>query len=379
MSADRIRAARELLGLSQGELAVAAGLSQALISQLENGNRTMTESALDAIAGGTGLPSKFFVREPDPLKSDSLRFRKYRSAPAKATVRARRTFIELFDIAALLMDWSKQPTPSFPTAELSHRDAQIEDLADAARAALDIPSGEPVRHLTRALERAAIPVAPIVFADLSGDESAEFAAIGHFGLSACPQAKGRAAIGYFASSGDRQRFTLAHELGHLVLHSDGTRDSGAAEKEADTFAGAFLLPREASNELTSSLTLRDFALLKATWGVSIQALVMRAAQLGVIDDSRRVSLFKQISARGWRHNEPVKVHPEAPLLLSTLLAKRYGSESNAYTKAAADLGLPAVFLRSVVPLPNTGDQGDGRGTGSARVLEMRADARARKS
>lgn len=368
MSADRIRAARELLGMSQEQLSSAAGISQALISQIENGNRAATDQTLDAVISGTGLPKQFFARDPDPLATGSLRFRKYRSAPARATVRAKRTFIELFDIAALLMDWADRPKPSLPrAAETTTLDA-IEHFADETRARMGLGPSEPIGHLTRALERASVPVAPIAFVDLSGEESDEFAALGHFGLSACDRASGRASIGYFASSGDRQRFTLAHELGHIVLHTEGSPEPSAAELEADQFAGAFLFPRVARSEFRRDPTLRDFAHLKARWGVSIQALVMRAAALGAIDELRRVSLYKQISARGWRHNEPVLVSPEEPLLLGALLAQRYGQQRSAYTRAAADLGIPAVYLRAVVPLQDSGQSSDG--TTGARILAL---------
>lgn len=374
MSAERIKAARELLGLSQEELAGASGLSQALISQLERGNRTVTEVVLRAIAAGTGLPWSFFTKSPRMLPADSLRFRKYRTASPKDTARARRTFTELFDVARELMEWAQQPSPDLPSrAEESVLTAErIEELAEETRLALGLGLTEPIRHLTRTLERASIPIAPIVFTDLEGDEVDEVAAVGHFGLSGQTGAKGRSAIAYFPSSGDRQRFTLAHELGHLILHADNAATNGA-EQEADRFAGALLLPRQAAIDVLSErLTLRDFAALKAQWGVSIQALVMRAHHLGVIDDDRRTSLFKQISARGWRHNEPVRVKHEEPVLLGTLVNHRFAGQSGVYTKAAAALGLPAIQLRSMMPPPNRTTHSSADQGRSASIMHLPA-------
>ena len=51
---------------------------------------------------------------------------------------------------------------------------------------------------------------------------------------------------------------------------------------------------------------------------------MRCGQLGLIDPARKTSLFKQLSARGWRKNEPVRVHPESPALLAKLIEHRFG-------------------------------------------------------
>lgn len=369
MSADRIKAARELLGLSQGELASAAGLSQGLISQVERGQKAATEETLRAVAESTGLPWKFFTKELRPTTGDSLRFRKYQTASAKDTARAHRTFTELADAASDLMDWAKQPIPSLPICSPHALDwARVEVLAVETRSALGVEEDGPIRHLTRALERASVPVAPVVFADLSGEERDEVAAVGHFGLSSRSGENSRPTIGYFPSSGDRQRFTLAHELGHLVMHIDNSSD-GNQEKEADRFAGALLMPESAARRvLGPTLTLRDFAVVKSEWGISIQALVMRAFHLELIDAERRVSLYKQISARGWRRSEPVVVKNESPALLGTLISRRYGGRDNLYVRAAEDIGLPPVHLRSTMPPPKSLE---GTGDTEATVTNLR--------
>jgi hypothetical protein len=95
--------------------------------------------------------------------------------------------------------------------------------------------------------------------------------------------------------------------------------------------------------------LTDFARLKATWGVSIQALIMRGAAIGNIDDVRKRSLFVQLSQRGWRKNEPVAVGQERPLLLWKTLQSLYGVRP--YVPASEDLAIPPTVLRSIVPTP----------------------------
>lgn len=108
--------------------------------------------------------------------------------------------------------------------------------------------------------------------------------------------------------GDRQRFTVAHELGHLGLHShlgppQTAQDAAGYEKQAHYFAGAFLAPGDALLEelgnLGGRVTLQTLAKIKARWGIAIKALVMRFRNLGVIDADQARSLYKQISARGW--------------------------------------------------------------------------------
>ena len=116
--------------------------------------------------------------------------------------------------------------------------------------------------------------------------------------------------------GDRLRFSAAHELGHVLVHTESKPLSREVrEAEADTFASAFLLPREAMlDELSPALTLAGYSRIKARWGVSMQAVIRRSFDLGVIDRDRYRSLQIQISSRGWRKDEPVDIPKETPAL-----------------------------------------------------------------
>jgi hypothetical protein len=80
---------------------------------------------------------------------------------------------------------------------------------------------------------------------------------------------------------------------------------------------------------------------------------MRCGQLGLIDPARKTSLFKQLSARGWRKNEPVRVHPEPPTLLAKLIEYRFGEGMAGYRRAADALGLPVFALATLAPLTKT--------------------------
>ncbi|MCW2542227.1 MAG: helix-turn-helix domain protein [Frankiales bacterium] len=224
---------------------------------------------------------------------------------------------------------------------------QIEELAAQTRMALGLDASGPILHVTRALERGGIVVAPLALS--GGDDDTE--TVGHFGASCWPGPPDPAIVGYFhGASGDRQRFTLAHEVGHLVLHTRRTFVA-SPEDEANRFAGAFLVPRSSYAEFIGDQlpTLREFVQMKARWGVSIQALIMRGSHLGHIDDSRKTSLFKQISARGYRKVEPVTVHPEEPVLFRKLVEADAKSGKSSYTAAEDRLGLGAFTLAGLAP------------------------------
>ena len=346
---ERIRTVRHLLGISQDQLADAAGVSQALISAVESGNRQATEDLIAAVQTATATPRSFFDVAPMDLSTGTLRFRKLTNAKRSDTRRTETLVQEAYRIAGDLLRGESYRLPSLPqTTETVLSDDVIEGLAVETRDALGIDADAPVVHVTRLLERGGIAVAPLVLpgADVHPDD-----AVGHFGASLWASPAEHPLVGYFPTgAGDRQRFTLAHELGHLVLHLGRPRTTDP-ELEAHRFAGAFLLPRERMNEAlgggVSPLTLRDLAQMKARWGVSIQAIIMRGSHLGLIDSARKVSLYKQLSARGWRRYEPVSVAHEKPELLRTLLERRYGP--NPYRHAEEPLGIQTMVLRSLAP------------------------------
>lgn len=348
---ERLRTLRELLGVTQTELAKQCSISQGWISQVENGTKDPARDTLETIAAVTGTPVGFFDVAPTDVPLDSLRFRKLASASPVTTRRIHAFYSESYRVAETLLDDQGYPVPPLPFVTQDAIDDQdIEDLADATREALRLAPDRPIPHLTRALERGGVAVAPIALPDPAGKEkdSEKSPTTEHYGVSYWAGVNEHALIGYFpGSQGDRDRFTLAHEVGHAVLHTFRPR-AADAEQEANRFAGALLMPRRrAESDLTGALTLPQFARLKATWGISMQALIMRGVAVGNISDTRKRSLFVQLSQRGWRKTEPVEVGQEEPLLLWTLLTKRFGPRP--YVPGAEALAIHPTVLRSIAP------------------------------
>jgi Zn-dependent peptidase ImmA (M78 family)/DNA-binding XRE family transcriptional regulator len=125
-------------------------------------------------------------------------------------------------------------------------------------------------------------------------------------------------------NGERQRFTLAHELAHLVLRFTEMSDLDE-EKAANRFAGAFLMAKEMMYRLLgtnrTSISLGELAELKKIFKVSIAALVVRCNQLGVMTKAAYGRLWGELKARGWNSqtsNEPYKFDPEVPLRMERL-------------------------------------------------------------
>ncbi|MFC9291486.1 helix-turn-helix domain-containing protein [Streptomyces sp. NPDC057052] len=345
---ERLRTLRDLLGLTGSDLAEMTGLSQSWISQVETNAREPSEDRLRLVAEATDTPLSFFFAKPSSVPLDSLRFRKMASASRTLTRRISTFYGESFRVTEEVTSEARYPSPPLPYAtaqDLTEED--IEELAEQTRVALRLAPDKPIPHLTRALERAGVAVAPIVLPDPAGGGVTTNK---HFGVSYWAGIGETALIAYFpGQQGDRDRFTLAHELGHLVLHSFRPR-AADPEGEANRFAGALLFPRvRAALDITDRLTLEGYARLKANWGMSIQALVLRGAAVGNIGESRKKSLYVQISQRGWRKNEPVNVGQESPLLLWTLLSRLFGDKP--YLPASERLAIQPAVLRSIAPQP----------------------------
>ena len=143
---------------------------------------------------------------------------------------------------------------------------------------------------------------------------------------------------------DRVRHTLAHELGHMVLHTIALQDDAAMENEADEFAGAFLLPASEVRPQLRKFDLRHLANMKAYWKVSMAAIAVRASRLNLITPYQSRMFWMEMSRLGYRKREPNEPAPEHARMLQNMV--RYFARELEYTKddiaRALDL-LPAEF------------------------------------
>lgn len=119
---------------------------------------------------------------------------------------------------------------------------------------------------------------------------------------------------------DRKRLTVAHELGHLVLHSINIGDD--VEAEANAFAAEFLMPLEVIRPQVRNLLAPQLPDLKRQWGVSMAALIERSNRAGLMNAESRTRMYKLFSTRGWRTSEPFsdELPPERPNLVGIIPA-----------------------------------------------------------
>jgi len=339
---DRVRHARLYYGWTQEQLASLVGVSQSAIHQIEVKGQ-ISEETLASVAKATGFASWWFELGALPdLPEGTLRYRKYASAPKRDDDRVRayaRHTVEAVERLSRHADLPPLRMSAVARDENIDMD-RIETVAIEVRDWLGVGVKDPIPNLVRAVERSGVLVLGIAF-ELAKHDAVSF-------WSDFPN--GRPFV-FFSRGyvGDRQRFSIAHEIGHLVLHQLRNVDNKTAEDEANAFAGALLMPRSAAREeIDEPVTLHGLAYVKAKWGISIRALIRRSLDVGLISPTRRQSLEKQYTTRKWRADgEPVEVREEQPVLVSRLVDVTVGRGTSP-TALSKIVGLPTMSSRELV-------------------------------
>jgi Zn-dependent peptidase ImmA (M78 family) len=165
----------------------------------------------------------------------------------------------------------------------------------------------------------------------------------------------------------RSRFDAAHELGHIILHRhiDKTcitrkADFKLIEQQAHRFAGAFLLPAQSFSNDFFSPTLDTFQALKPRWGASMQFMLHRTQELGLISETQAQRLWANCARRGWRLREPLddEISVEEPRLLRRSFEMLINEEVQTRAEILSALpysprdiedlaGLPIFFLEEI--------------------------------
>lgn len=309
-NADMLATARCARSMSQAELAERLGVSQPLVGKWEAALSAPDEEQVARLAAVLAVqPAFFYVDRSRRLASMSDFYHRALSTASRGDVKAVQARCSIIDIQIdRLLSMVDMPLDRIPNIDLQALSGDIEIAAERARLAMGAPSG-PIDNLARLIEDCGAIVVDRNF------EVNEIDAL-------CRWVPELPKIFFINGSrpADRIRFSLAHELGHTILHFGRDLDHAVAERQADAFASAFLLPRsEFLRDMKGSLSLPDLAALKRKWRVSMQAIARRAHSLGAIDDSRFKSICVQMARNGWRKSEPVTVAGETPRMFGHLL------------------------------------------------------------
>lgn len=313
----RLTEAREARDLTMTALADLIGRkTPSSISHYENGRHEPSPEAMTALAEALQVPVAFFFQVPRPETRGPTFFRSMAAASKRARTRASRRIDWTWDILRFIEQHIEiapvdlPDSPEQPWQELDRAD--IESAATKLRRHWDLGDG-PISNLVWLAERFGC----VVVRDSIGNKK----------LDAHSSWCGNRTVTVLNSdkrSAVRSRFDLAHELGHLVLHRDVSdselRKSGnlkEIESQANTFAGAFLLPAESFADEACPVSLDGLLALKLRWRVSVAAMLKRSQALRLITKADATRLWKACSSRGWRKKEPYddEILPEQPRML----------------------------------------------------------------
>ncbi len=341
MLASRIARARAAAGLTLRDLADQVGLSHTAIARYEHGELVPSSETLLALARATGVKVEFFFR-PDTVDLGQPAYRTRSRLGAKALARGEAEILDQTErVVELLGFFPAPPLPPFSVPPglpaVEHFD-DVEAVACALRAAWDL-GDKPIADLVATLEARGL----LVFTT-PGDPDGRFD-----GLAAKVAGIPLVVVGA-DWPGDRQRFTLAHELGHLVL-AGRLPPPLDEERACNRFAGAFLAPRPAVwtelGQTRRRLEARELLALKHEYGLSMAAWVFRARDAAVIEQGTFEVLQRTFRARGWHKEEPGDPLPaERPSHFHQLVLRALAEDLIGEAKAAELVGSSLTAFRA---------------------------------
>jgi Zn-dependent peptidase ImmA (M78 family) len=306
--------------MTKAELANLASIHRQTITALLAGKVKTDSKAFQSILEILKLPSSFFISEEkqfDPFYGHA--YRSYASATQKDKKQIEAIQKILQKGLSLIGEYYELPVANLIYQDLvffrksnnwSKHAEQIELLSQKLREHWGI-GVQPIYQLLTHIENNGIPSVVLHHEEFNHvDASSFWIPVSHdLDIPLLLSTKGS------KKTAVRMRFDFAHELGHLVLHKSIDWDLYAKdrtfhkqiESEANYFASAFLMPKEAFLKDVEGVRLNLFTLqrLKQKWHCSMQAIIMRCEQLGVIYEDEKTSLFKAMSYKGWKQFEPL--------------------------------------------------------------------------
>lgn len=311
---ERIKEAREARGYTREAFAENLGITAQAVAQYEVGQHSPGSEIMGKIISLTAQPPAFFTADRPAVREGfgTPYWRSLARMSRADRLRIARRLEWSADIVAYVERFIELPRVNLPTVEAAadHADlGWLEIAAEALREQWGLGS-LPLEYLAPTLESNGIILIK------ESVQCADMDAVSRW----------QAGRPYILLSEDkhslpRENFDLAHELAHLICHPHievTSENLATIERQANYFAGALLLPRRAFPQEILSTSLEYFLELKKRWRVSVQAMVYRCKDLGLLSKHQVAYLWRQI---GKRKSEALDdaFEPERPTLISAAL------------------------------------------------------------
>lgn len=303
----RIKEARIARGYTVDEIANIIGVTKQSISKYENEQSKISLENIIKLSDALDFPIDFFMKNKANDESSGenyIFFRSLRNTPKKIKCSLSQyiSFMEeIYNYFSEFIEFPKLNIPKDLNKEykIGCSDEYIESIALKVREHWKL-GDMPIQNMTKILEKNGIVITRFYI------ETHKVDAFSNITYSGTPIV----VLSSDKESSVRSRMDLAHELGHIILHSKLSKKEidenyKTIEDEAKKFAGAFLLPDSSFSKDIYSVNIDNFVYLKTKWKVSIAGMVVRANQLNLITDDQKTYLFKRISAKKWRIQEPL--------------------------------------------------------------------------
>jgi Zn-dependent peptidase ImmA (M78 family)/DNA-binding XRE family transcriptional regulator len=324
--AARLRIARQRRGYTKVRLAGLCGVDSGTVTRWENDRTVPDDDAVTRLGQVLGFPKGYFYRdEPPEVGAGRPSFRALSSMTAQIRDRA-------LGAASLGIEFGKELTrhfnlPSVNVPDLAHLDP--EGAAEALREVWGL-GVKPIKNMVHLVEKHGVRVfslnedATSIHAFCVWEEDLPFVFL----------SRNRTV--------ERSRYNCAHELGHLVLHRERDCTGPEAEKEANQFASAFLMPRESIRATCcQGMTFLQVVAQKQRWGVAAAALAYRlhSPEINLLSDWQYKRIAIEISRRG-RLTEPEPIEGEEVSLVLRLVFQALAEKRISLQTIARDLCFP---------------------------------------
>lgn len=312
----RLKLARLIRGNSVVEVADFIGITRQAISKYELGHTPPSGQVFSKMVEFYKFPPGFFYQPMPDIMQTPIYFRSLKSATKSARDMLIGMTTLLFEIFTFYDHYISFPEVNIPDFIDMHNTGfydfeEIEEVAKEVRKCWGLGLGA-ISNVTMLLEQNGIVITRAEAGSLKTDA-----------CSGWINGRPYIFLGSNKQSAVRSRFDCAHELAHILLHTwvdeEQLRDPKffkQMEKEADHFAGSFLMPDETFSKEVMSTSLEHFKMLKRRWLTSIQSMIFRCDQLELLTEYQVLYLRKQLSQ--YRKKEPLddELLPEEPVMLN---------------------------------------------------------------
>lgn len=312
LNPDMLLTARNYSGISQSEVSKKCKISQARYSKIEGGVNVIQrdDPLVDQFSQVLNFPKSFFFKDGRALgvpASFHEMFRKSKSVGGKKTLSqiSADLTIKMLCISHLLNSVQIEPELTIPHYDADDYGGDGAEIARMVKRTWMVPDG-PVLNLTEIVERAGI----IVFDSYFPAPRVDGVTVNIAGLPPVIFLNS-------SSSADRARFSLAHELGHVIMHR---QMSHTMEEEANAFAAEFLMPeKEMRLEFGQRVDMKELARLKRIRKTSMAALLYRAGDIGKISKGQSAYLWRQMAKYRMDEPESTRFEREKPTTLPSMM------------------------------------------------------------